>query len=162
MTRTMSYASASKTSHKLATKYSSPTIDTETFTITNGAWKNLTRVELLELPWIVEALQAPTSLLVISDCFGIQITEITEGGSIRSGDDVFYIAKNILKSSWLSLHEMWRDEEGYVRPDPLNKLYITSATVTTDFTSFAGKPNVCCDGPVKYRYYADGTLKPFY
>jgi hypothetical protein len=117
----------------------------EPFTITNGVWKNLTKDELLALPWIKEAYENPKSTLGINDCFGFSITEISEGGSIRSGKDVFYIAKNTRRPSRLVLKQMWRDDEGYVRPDPLNEFWITKVEVI-----------------MTYRYYADGRPKPFY
>lgn len=72
----------------------------DTLTIHNGAWVPMTRSELLELPWIQDAINSGRMLL-INGWLGIHIGKIQEGGSIwdPAVNKPFYILKNTQKKT---------------------------------------------------------------
>lgn len=175
MPRTFNYKDASKHNHKMASKYASYQDDEEAWksfigpkwmdpnTITNGherAWMNLTKAELMEIPWMKEAIETPDAKLFIDDCLGFDIKDVSEGGSIRlknafdwTPQRCLRIAKNTVKPSRLQLTEYYRDADGLWQIDPNYPRRIFCATVSSDFGGFCFSA-----GPNKYYYYPNGEI----
>lgn len=139
-------------------------IDTETFTMTNSKWVNLTKAELLELPWIVEALSNPGSLLFFNSCLGFVVDHMTDAGAIHykstwsENPAPLYIAKNTSRPARLLVKETTRDDEGYVASEPLNAFYVRRATVSYERGTLSDGFRVAIEGPNVYRYDKNGVL----
>ena len=169
MPRTFNYKDASKLNHKMASKYASYQDDeeawksfagqnwTEPFSITNGherAWMNLTKAELMEIPWMKEAIETPDAKLFIDDCLGFDVKEVTQGGSIRlKNGSALRIARNIVKPSRLQLTEYRRNEDDVWELDPNYPRHIFCATVSSNFGGFC-----FTSGPNKYYYHKNGDI----
>lgn len=169
MPRTFNYKNASRLNYKMSAKYASYQDDEEAwksytgqnwvepFTITNGnerAWMNLTKAELMKIPWMKEAIETPDAMLFIDDCLGFGIKEVTEGGSIRlKGGNALRIAKNTVKASRLQLTEYRRNDEGVWELDLNYPRRIFSASVSKNFGGFC-----FTDGPNKYYYHPNGEI----
>ena len=169
MPRTFTYKDASKHNHKMASKYASYQDDeeawksytgqnwTEPFAITNGherAWMNLTKAELMEIPWMKEVIETPEAMLFIDDCLGFDVKEVTEGGSIRlQRGGALRIAKNTVKPSRLQLTAYDRNEEGVWELDPNYPRRIFCATVSSNFGGFC-----FTSGSNKYYYHKNGDI----
>jgi hypothetical protein len=175
MPRTFNYKDASKHNHKMASKYASYQDDeeawksytgqnwTEPFSITNGherAWMNLTKAELMTIPWMKEAIETPDAKLFIDDCLGFDIKDVSEGGSIRlknafdwTPQRCLRIAKNTVKPSRLQLTEYYRDDDGLWQTDPNYPRRIFCATVSKNFGGFCFS-----EGPNKYYYHPNGEI----
>lgn len=169
MPRIFNYKNASRLNYKMAAKYTSYQDDVEAWksfigpkwmdpnTITNGherAWMNLTKAELMEIPWMKEAIETPDAKLFIDDCLGYAIKEVTEGGSIRLKDNsVLRISRNTVKPSRLQLTAYDRNEEGLWELDPNYPRRIFCATVSSNFGGFC-----FTSGPNKYYYYPNGDI----
>lgn len=160
MPRTFSYKDASKLNHKMASKYNSCYFDTETFVISNGwekNWVNLTKVELMEIPWMKEAIEVADAKLFIDDCLGFTINSVTEAGGISyNSDGLMYIAKNIKRPSRFLLRFYYRDQEGLWKPDINGDRDIRCATVSANFGTLSDGFRVFSDGEKKYFYTKDG------
>lgn len=157
---------ASKHSHKMASRYNHHLIedDAETFTITNGwekEWTNLTKAQLLEIPWMKEAIEGAKGYkLFIDDCLGFDIKEIDESGVIRLVcGGTLRIARNTVKPCRLQLTKFYRNEEGIWETDPNYPRHIHCATVSANYTRSG--PGCFTDGPKKYYYEKNGTLSKY-
>lgn len=169
MPRTFNYKEASKHNHKMASKYASYQDDeevwksftgqnwTEPLSITNDderAWMNLTKAELMEIPWMKEAIETPDAKLFIDNCLGFDVKEVTQGGSIRlKNGNALRIAKNIIKPCRLQLTAYDRNEEGVWELDLNFPRHIFCATVSSNFGGLC-----FTSGPNKYYYHKDGRI----
>ena len=133
--------------------------------MTNSKWENLTKAELLQFPWILEALSNPGSLLFFNGCIGFVIEHITDAGAIYYKSDFFeenpapfYISKNITRPVRLLLKETIRDPEGYISSEPLNTHDIRSVTVSYKRGTLPNGFRLAVQGPNVYHYNKNGML----
>jgi hypothetical protein len=136
---------------------SSHMIDTQTFVISNGSeknWINLTKHELLTIPWIKEAVNTPNSKFVINDCLGFEIKEITDAGAIHLALDyrLLRISKNISNPVQLRLTEMYLTPEGVWEVTPDGPQDIHSAYTTTIFGTLHDGFRMFVKEGKKYNY----------
>jgi hypothetical protein len=159
MSHTFSYKDASKHSHKMASKYSSYEEAAETFTIGNekNEWVNLTKKELMTIPWMKEAIEGTNVKLFVNDCWGTDIKEITDAGGIHNErGGLIRIAKNVATPSRFVLIEHHRNEYGQWVPDYNPPWEIRSATVSANFGYLSDGFRAFASGPKKYRYNKNG------
>lgn len=111
-------------------------IDHETFTISRSIWVPLNKKELMELPWIREVIANPGARLLINYCRIFTLVRISEGGGIIcvEREAPLYILKNSTRPARLRLDEMYHDEEGFVKAEPLNSSEIYWASISHNRT----------------------------
>lgn len=110
----------------------------------------------MELPWIREAIATPGAKLFINYCLGFTVVRISEGGGILCAERhsaPIYILKNTTRPSRLRLNEMYHDEEGFVKKEPLNSSDIYWVSVSHDHIQKVFSP-----GPITYAYDTNGQL----
>ncbi len=163
MHRSFTFKAASRHNHKMASKYSAYHSDDEPLEISNGwerDWVNLTKKELMTIPWIREIVEANEAIevkLFIDDCLGFNIKEISEWGSIILKDgNTLRIAKNISTPDRYQLTQMYRGKDGLWKIDPNYPRYIRSATVSANFGTTKDGWRVFSDGEKKYMYNKEG------
>jgi hypothetical protein len=171
MPRTFSYKDASKHSHKMASKYQPATFETETLTIGDGwekNWVRLDKQELMEIPWMKEAIEGTDAKLFIDDCLGFDIKEITEAGAIhlkkREGglwdfESHLRILKNTKKPCRPLLMGYDRVKGGEWELDPNYPRSITTAAVSANFGTLSNGFRVFTAGEKKYFYRNDDKAR---
>jgi hypothetical protein len=152
----------------MASKYKVSNFETEDITISNGwekNWTRLTKMELMTIPWMKEAIKGTDAKLFIDDCLGFDIKEITEAGAIhlkkRQGglwdyESHLRILKNTKKPSRFLLMGYDRAKGSEWEADPNYPRSITTATVSANFGSLSDGFRVFSDGEKKYFYSKDG------
>jgi hypothetical protein len=168
MPRTFSYKAAAKLNYKMASKYAVYENDTENFTISNGwekDWVRLNKKELMEIPWMKDAMEGTDAQLFIDDCLGFDIKEVTDAGAIhlkkREGglwdyESHLRILKNTKKSCRFLLMGYDRVKGGEWEVDPNYPRSITTATVSANFGTLSDGFRVFTDGEKKYYYNRHG------
>ncbi len=166
MPRTFSYKDGSKYSPKMASKYSGCENATETFTIGNGwekSWVNMTKEDLMTIPWMKEAMEGTDTKLFIDDCLGFDIQNVTDAGAIHLKhrehhwcESHLRILKNTKKPSRFLLMGYDRVKGGEWVLDPNYPRDIRSATVSANFGTLENGFRVFTDGEKKYLYSRDG------
>ncbi len=166
---TFSYKTAAKLNHKMASKYAAYENDTEDFTISNGwekNWVRLNKMELMEIPWMKEAIEGTDAKLFINDCLGFDIKEITDAGAIHLAstwwsDNHLRILKNTKKPSRFLLKEYYRVKDGEWELDPNYPREIRCASVSANFGTLPDGFRVFTDGEKKYYYKKNGKRARF-
>lgn len=169
MPRTFSYKAASKLNHKMASKYASYEDETETLFIGNGwekSWVRLNKKELMEIPWMKDAIEGTDARLFIDDCVGFDIKEVTEAGAIHLKyredywcESYLRILKNTKKSCRLLMMAYDRVKGGEWEVDPNYPCSIRTATVSANFGTLPDGFRVFTDGEKKYYYNKDGKMR---
>ena len=140
-------------------------IDEETFTISNGSeknWVNLTKAELMEIPWMKEAIEGKDSKLFINDFLGFDIKYVTDAGAIHTSDNKHLrISRNTTRPTRLELSEFYKGQEGLWAQDPNYPQPIRCATVSANFGTLPDGFRVFGDGPKKYYYLKNGELSKY-
>ncbi len=168
MPRTFSYKAAAKLNYKMASKYAAYESDTEDFTISNGwekNWSRLNKKELMEIPWMKDAIEGTDAKLFIDDCLGFDIKEVTDAGAIHlkknegslwDYESHLRILKNTKKSCRFLLMGYDRVKGGEWEVDPNYTRSITTATVSANFSTLPDGFRVFTDGEKKYYYNKNG------
>jgi hypothetical protein len=166
MHHTFSYKDASK-HPKMASKYAScedAEDEAEIFVIGNGwekSWVNMTKKDLMTIPWMKEAIEGTDAKLFINDCMGFDINEITDAGAIHLKSTSvcarhLRIMKNTDNPSRYLLVVFYLKEDGEWELDYNYPREICSATVSANFGTLSDGFRVFADGPKKYLYNKGG------
>ena len=136
-------------------------IEAETHAIHSGTFTRLDKEELLRLPWMAKALASAGSKLFLNDCLGYTVVDVNDGGAItRTESSIFdsnpgplYVARySADKKERLYLLEMCRDEDGFVKSEPLNITPIVKVTVSDNHHTDRDGLRMFSDGEEVWRY----------
>ncbi len=123
-------------------------------------WVKLNRNELMNIPWIKEAIEVTSGLVVINEGIPFRFKEIDEDGIIhlkplyfdRSPIRELHIAKNIGNRARLSIIEYFLNSDGKMETSHCRPIFIRCAEVSIRFSITRYIP-----GAKRYYYEKDGT-----
>jgi hypothetical protein len=132
-------------------------IETENHAIHNGTYTRLDKEELLRLPWMAKAISSAGSKLFLNNCLGYTVLDVNTGGAIATNLDLnpgpLYIARySADKKERLYLLEMSRNEDGFVKSEPLNIVPIFKVTVSDNHYTDRDGLRMFSDGEEVWRF----------
>lgn len=114
----------------------------------------------MELPWIREVIANPGARLLINYCRIFTLVRISDGGGIicAEREAPLYILKNTTRPARLRLDEMYHDEDGFVKAEPLNSSEIYWTSVSRNHIQNKSVWMTFRRNPISYAYDRVGQL----